>query len=80
MYTPDSYYYETNLMLLATLSDEELADPELLAQLAPGAAFGPVVAWLADICKGALASLLAAFTYVPDGDESAAYWLYRPMF
>jgi hypothetical protein len=80
MYTPDSYYYESNLALLASLSDEELADPELMAQLAPGAVFAPLAAWFAELCKGALAGLAAALTYVPDDDESAAYWLYRPMF
>jgi hypothetical protein len=81
MYTPDGYLYETNLALLAGLTDDELANAELLAQAAPGAAFAPLGDWFLAACKRALAGLAGAFAYVPAEDrETALYWLYPPMF
>jgi hypothetical protein len=80
MYTPDSYLYETNLALLASLSDDEPASAELLAQAAPGAALAPLARWLVAVCKGALAGLAAAFAYAPSEEEAEANWRYLTLF
>lgn len=82
MYGPESYLYESNLALLATLSDEELADPTLLAQITPStttlAALGQALA--AMIWQG-LEMLGAAFAPVGDPDElSGASYIYLPYY
>jgi hypothetical protein len=81
MYTPDDYFYETSMMLLATFSEEELAERELLAQTAAGAVVAPLAEWLAAACKRALAGLAAAFVYVPaEGEVVETNWRYLTLF
>lgn len=81
MYGPDSYLYETNLNLLASLTDEELADPAVVAQLAPGtAALAGLAAWAAGAIARGVEALAAWFTPPVAADEpTAAYWVYPPM-
>ncbi len=80
MHGPDSYLYEINLTLLASLSDEDLADPAIIAQIAPGAA---ALAALASWAAGALARGVEALAgwLAPPADHVAAegYWHYPPL-
>ncbi|HMQ33690.1 MAG TPA: hypothetical protein PKD53_23360 [Chloroflexaceae bacterium] len=81
MYGPDSYLYETNLTMLATLTDEELSDAELIAQLAPGtAALNAVGAWMAAALGRGLAAVAEWFAPpVVSDEQAAAYWVYPPI-
>lgn len=74
MYGPDSFIYESNLTLLATLSDEELADPQLIAQLAPG---NVVLAELGVWLGAALAEWFAPPVETPA--QAGVYWLFPPL-
>lgn len=82
MYGPDSYLYETNLALLAELSDEELADPALVAQLTPDATvLAELAGWLADRAIRGLAALAEWFAPPAEVVESVpAQWLYPPLY
>lgn len=82
MYGPDSYLYETNLALLAELSDEELADPALVAQLTPDATvLAELTGWLADRAIRGLAALAEWFAPPAEVVESVpAQWLYPPLY
>lgn len=81
MYGPDSYIYESNLTLLATLSDEELADPQLIAQLTPGnVVLAELGAWLGAALARGLAALAA--WYAPPVEtpaQAGVYWLFPPL-
>lgn len=80
MYGPDGYLYETNLTLLASLSDEELADPAVIAQIAPGtAALAELGAWLAGAAAAAFVALAAWFA--PPAEHAAeGYWPHPPLY
>ena len=79
MYSPESYLYETNLNLLATLSDEELADPALIAQLTPSpASFVALAQAIGDVLWSGLEALAGAFA--PAGDPDAAAYHYLPYY
>ena len=82
MYAPDSYLFESNLALLATLSDEELADPTLIAQITPSTATLVVLGQaLAGVIWEGLQMLGAAFAPAGDPDEpGSAFWLYLPYY
>lgn len=81
MHGPDSYLYETNMSLLATLTDEELSDAALIAQLAPGtAALNALGAWLSAALGRGLAAVAAWLAPPAVSDEQAAApWLYPPI-
>jgi hypothetical protein len=82
MFSPDSYLYDTNLSLLATLSEEEIADPALVAQIVEGPS--PIEAvghMLLTLVGSGLARLVAAFAYTPHVQEPGAeYWLLPPLY
>lgn len=81
MYGPDSYLYETNLALLATLSEEELADPTIVAQLAasalPLAGMGEAI-----VSAAARALTIIAAWFAPATEEETAtgLWMYPPLY
>lgn len=79
MYGPDSYLYETNLSLLATLSDDELADAVLVAQLTPGTtALVELGAWLAGACARGAAAVAAWFA--PTAEQVERYRALPPLY
>lgn len=82
MYGPDSYLFETNLSLLAQLSDEELADPTIVAQITPGTtALAVLGEQLAAAIGRAVTALGAWFAPVADPDNpEAALWIYHPLY
>lgn len=82
MYGPDSYLYETNMALLATLADAELSDAELIAQLAPGtSALAELSGWLVAALGRGLATVGAWLTPpVETVEQSGAYWMYPPLY
>ena len=82
MYGPDSYLYETNMTLLATLSDEELADADLVAQLTPGTtALAEVSSWFASALSRGLTTLADWFAPVGEPAEAVnSYWLHPPLY
>lgn len=79
MYGPDNYLFETNMALLTTLTDEELSDAELIAQLAPGTtALLELGAWLAGACARAFTAVYTFLTLTPE--QSAHYRTYPPLY
>lgn len=81
MFSPDSHLFETNLSLLAQLSDEELADPELVAQITTGGgALALGLSWLGGALKRGLAALADWMAQPADlSVDSAHYWMYPPI-
>ena len=75
MYGPDSYLYETNLALLASMGDDELADLDTLAANASSSAIlAELGAWLG----GALAAI--ADWFAPTAEQAEHYRAMPPLY
>ncbi len=81
MYGPDAYLFETNMVLLANLSDEELSDPTLIAQLTPGTtALNELGAWLSGALERGLNAVADWFAPAHESPERAGYWMFPPLY
>ena len=79
MYGPDEFIYQTNLTLLSTLTEEELSDKELMAELTSGSGTIEIAKVGLELLKYAGNKILNWLA--PSGDPSKAtyiYWMYPP--